>query len=127
MPSYRRRRRRDVPPVELDVNGALATMAGARGLAPDDLATMSVALEAARRLVVEAAPGFLDFGRRRAEAQEVQALTISLLGRYDTVVVFGAGASAVGARLLGPVPPAGGRRGAFAGRTSSWPTRSTRR
>ena len=107
MPSYRRRRRRDVPPVELDVTGTLTEMVGANGLSPDDLRAMSAALDPARRVVAEARPGFLDFAQRRQEAQDVQALTVSLLGRYDTVVVFGAGASAVGARLLGTGRPSG--------------------
>jgi glucose-6-phosphate isomerase len=107
MPTYRRRRRRDASPVELDVNGALTATVGPNGLSADDLAAVALALDPARRRVADAAPGFLDFPRRREELLEVQTLTNGLLGRYDTVVVFGAGASAVGARVLGAVRPTG--------------------
>lgn len=107
MPSYRRRRRREVPPVELDLNGASSTLAGSDGLAPDTLTTLLPDLERARAALANAAPGFLELDRRRDELRQVQELTAGLLGRYDTVVVFGAGASAVGARLLGAVRPLG--------------------
>lgn len=107
MPSYRRRRRREVPPVELDLNGALSTLVGPDGLAPDTLAALLPDLERARTALAAAAPGFLDLERRREELRQVQELTVGVLGRYDTVVVFGAGASAVGARLLGAVRPLG--------------------
>ena len=89
------------------MNGALTAMVGANGLSPEDLDAASPDVQRAREALVTAAPGFLDLTARRAELQQVQALTVSLLGRYDTVVVFGAGASAVGARLLGTVRPPG--------------------
>lgn len=107
MPSYRRRRRRDLLPVELDVNGALSATIGADGLSTDEIDTAAVAVERARAALLEAQPGFVDFAQRRVELQQVQELSVSLLGRYDAVVVFGAGASAVGARLLGSVRPSG--------------------
>src|SRR5690242_11621693 len=107
MPTYRRRRRREAPPIELDVNGALAGLAGEGGVTPAALEALAPTLTSARAALQSARPGFLDLDRRRDELRQVQELVATLLGRFDHLVVFGAGASAVGARLLGTLRPPG--------------------
>jgi glucose-6-phosphate isomerase len=111
MANYRRRRWREAMTVRLDLNGVLATGAGASGLAPQELAGLEPGLGRVREdLAQRRAAGelpFADLPHDREGVTRVLEAAGAARASFDALVVLGIGGSALGARaLLGALPGA---------------------
>jgi glucose-6-phosphate isomerase len=104
MANYRRRRWRETMTVQVDLNGLLATAAGADGLAAEELAGLEPELARVRdELATRRAAGdlaFADLPHRREELRRVLDAASGLRAEFDTLVVLGIGGSALGARAV---------------------------
>jgi glucose-6-phosphate isomerase len=102
MANYRRRRWRESMTVRLDLNGLLATAVGEDGLGPGDIAALEPELVRVREdICARRAAGRLAFAELpRQDVQPVLEAAAAVRGRFDTLVVFGIGGSALGARAL---------------------------
>ena len=94
MPSDQRRRRRDAPPVRMDLNALLSAVIGPAGISQAGLVALEPELERVRAAIRGRQRGLASL---RTELRKLRDVVASLRGIFDTVVVLGVGAVALGA------------------------------
>jgi glucose-6-phosphate isomerase len=109
MPSYRRRRRRETTPVRIDLNGLLAGVAGADGLDPAELESLSPELLRVREQQRSGAAAAVTLPSRD-DVRHTVTLATELRDRFTTIVVLGARGAAPATTALAAAFPAGGPR-----------------
>jgi glucose-6-phosphate isomerase len=104
MADYRKKRWRTEMVVRVDVNGALDSLLDTQGVSIGDLESLQPTVTQAHdRMTARREAGELRFRELpydKREIQKILALAGEVRGEFDTLVVLGIGASALGARAL---------------------------